>query len=180
MKGLFEAIFGDGLSNKELKDSLGIFDKVNELWKKTDNKFFEAGYGVIYQSPSQLSGLSDKDIESANKAAIENFSNIGDWFKKRKEDIENAQGDIADWFSKKYQDARTGTENAFQDIGTWYADRKTDVKNAQSDIADWFGKKYEDARTRVADTFQDIGGWFGQKKTDIQTNMNNISDCRRL
>ena len=47
MKGLFEAIFGDGLSNKELKDSLGIFDKVNELWKKTDNKFFEAGYGVI-------------------------------------------------------------------------------------------------------------------------------------
>ena len=176
MKGLFEAIFGDGLSNKELKDSLGIFDKVNELWKKTDNKFFEAGYGVIYQSPSQLSGLSDKDIESANKAAIENFSNIGDWFKKRKEDIENAQGDIADWFSKKYQDARTGTENAFQDIGTWYADRKTDVKNAQSDIADWFGKKYEDARTRVADTFQDIGGWFGQKKTDIQTNMNNISD----
>lgn len=176
MKGLFEAIFGDGLSNKELKGSLEIFDKVNELWKKTDNKFFEAGYGVIYQSPSQLSGLSDKDIESANKAAIENFSNIGDWFKKRKEDIENAQGDIADWFAKKYQDARTGTENAFQDIGTWYADRKTDVKNAQSDIADWFGKKYEDARTRVADTFQDIGGWFGQKKTDIQTNMNNISD----
>ena len=176
MKGLFEAIFGDGLSDKELKDSLGIFDKVNELWKKTDNNFFEAGYGVIYQSPSQLSGLSDKDIESANKAAIENFGNIGEWFRKRKEDIENAQGDIADWFSKKYQDARTGTENAFQDIGTWYADRKTDVKNAQSDIADWFGKKYEDARTRVADTFQDIGGWFGQKKTDIQTNMNNISD----
>ena len=176
MKGLFEAIFGDGLSDKELKDSLGIFDKVNELWKKTDNKFFEAGYGVIYQSPNQLSGLSDKDIESANKAAIENFSNIGDWFKKRKEDIENAQGDIADWFAKKYQDARTGTENAFQDIGTWYADRKTDVKNAQSDIADWFGRKYEDARTRVTDTFQNIGGWFGQKKTDIQTNMDNISD----
>lgn len=176
MKGLFEAIFGDGLSNKELKDSLGIFDKVNELWKKTDNKFFEAGYGVIYQSPSQLSGLSDKDIESANKAAIENFSNIGDWFKKRKEDIENAQGDIADWFSKKYQDARTGTENAFQDIGTWYTDRKTDIENAQSDIADWFKRKYEDARTNVSDTFQNIGDWFGQKKTDIQTNMNDISD----
>lgn len=175
MKGLFEAIFGDGLSDKELKDSLGIFDKVNKLWKKTDNKFFEAGYGVIYQSPSQLSGLSDKDIESANKAAIENFSNIGDWFKKRKEDIENAQGDIADWFSKKYQDARTGTENAFQDIGTWYADRKTDVKNAHSDIADWFGRKYEDARTRVTDTFQNIGSWFGDKRTAIQNNMSSIS-----
>lgn len=175
MKGLFEAIFGDGLSNKELKDSLGIFDKVNELRKKTDNKFFEAGYGVIYQSPSQLSGLSDKDIESANKAAIENFSNIGDWFKKRKEDIENAQGDIADWFAKKYQDARTGTENAFQDIGTWYADRKTDIESAQSDIADWFGRKYEDARTRVTDTFQNIGSWFGDKRTAIQNNMGSIS-----
>lgn len=175
MKGLFEAIFGDGLSDKELKDSLGIFDKVNELWKKTDNKFFEAGYGVIYQSPSQLYGLSDKDIESANKAAIENFSNIGDWFKKRKEDIENAQGDIADWFSKKYQDARTGTENAFQDIGTWYADRKTDIENAQSDIADWFSKKYQDARTRVTDTFQNIGSWFGDKRKAIQNNMGSIS-----
>ena len=167
-KGLFKAIFGDKMSDEDMKKSMDTFDKMNELSKKISENLFK--------TPSQMMGLSDGDIKAADDAAKENFEDIGDWFKKRKEDIENAQGDIADWFAKKYQDARTGTENAFQDIGTWYADRKTDVKNAQSDIADWFGRKYEDARTRVTDTFQDIGGWFGQKKTDIQTNMNNISD----
>ena len=167
-KGLFKAIFGDKMSDEDMKKSMDTFDKMNELSKKISENLFK--------TPSQMMGLSDGDIKAADDAAKENFEDIGDWFKKRKEDIENAQGDIADWFSKKYQDARTGTENAFQDIGTWYADRKTDVKNAQSDIADWFGGKYEDARTRVTDTFQNIGGWFGQKKTDIQTNMDNISD----
>lgn len=167
-KGLFKAIFGDKMSDADMKKSMDTFDKMNELSKKISENLFK--------TPSQMMGLSDGDIKAADDAAKENFEDIGDWFKKRKEDIENAQGDIADWFSKKYQDARTGTENAFQDIGTWYADRKTDVKNAQSDIADWFGRKYEDARTRVTDTFQNIGGWFGQKKTDIQTNMDNISD----
>lgn len=167
-KGLFKAIFGDKMSDEDMKKSMDTFDKMNELSKKISENLFK--------TPSQMMGLSDGDIKVADDAAKENFEDIGDWFKKRKEDIENAQGDIADWFAKKYQDARTGTENAFQDIGTWYADRKTDVKNAQSDIADWFGRKYEDARTRVTDTFQNIGGWFGQKKTDIQTNMDNISD----
>lgn len=167
-KGLFKAIFGDKMSDEDMKKSMDTFDKMNELSKKISENLFK--------TPSQMMGLSDGDIKAADDAAKENFEDIGDWFKKRKEDIENAQGDIADWFAKKYQDARTGTENAFQDIGTWYADRKTDVKNAQSDIADWFGRKYEDARTRVTDTFQNIGGWFGQKKTDIQTNMDNISD----
>lgn len=167
-KGLFKAIFGDKMSDEDMKKSMDTFDKMNELSKKISENLFK--------TPSQMMGLSDEDIKAADDVAKENFEDIGDWFKKRKEDIENAQGDIADWFAKKYQDARTGTENAFQDIGTWYADRKTDVKNAQSDIADWFGRKYEDARTRVTDTFQNIGGWFGQKKTDIQTNMDNISD----
>lgn len=167
-KGLFKAIFGDKMSDEDMKKSMDTFDKMNELSKKISENLFK--------TPSQMMGLSDEDIKAADDIAKENFEDIGDWFKKRKEDIENAQGDIADWFAKKYQDARTGTENAFQDIGTWYTDRKTDVKNAQSDIADWFGRKYEDARTRVTDTFQNIGGWFGQKKTDIQTNMDNISD----
>ena len=167
-KELFKEIFGDKMSDEDMKKSMDTFDKMNELSKKISENLFK--------TPSQMMGLSDGDIKAADDAAKENFEDIGDWFKKRKEDIENAQGDIADWFAKKYQDARTGTENAFQDIGTWYADRKTDVKNAQSDIADWFGRKYEDARTRVTDTFQNIGGWFGQKKTDIQTNMDNISD----
>lgn len=150
-KGLFKAIFGDKMSDADMKKSMDTFDKMNELSKKISENLFK--------TPSQMMGLSDGDIKAADDAAKENFEDIGDWFKKRKEDIENAQGDIADWFSKKYQDARTGTENAFQDIGTWYADRKTDVKNAQSDIADWFGRKYEDARTRVTDTFQNIGGY---------------------
>lgn len=184
MKGLFKGLFGDKMSGDELSKNLKIFDDMNDLSKKIDDSLIKSIFGKspgiskidLNKSNTQIAGLNNVDIDNANKAAEANFGNIGDWFKKRKEDIENAQGDIADWFSKKYQDARTGTENAFQDIGTWYADRKTDVKNAQSDIADWFGKKYEDARTRVADTFQDIGGWFGQKKTDIQTNMNNISD----
>ena len=175
MKGLFEAIFGDGLSDKELKDSLGIFDKVNELWKKTDNKFFEAGYGVIYQSPSQLSGLSDKDIESANKAAIENFSNIGDWFKDRKEDIENAQGDIADWFGRKYEDARTRVTDTFQNIGGWFGQKKTDIQTNMNDISDWFNTKFKGARGYVASAFQNIGSWFGDKRTAIQNNMGSIS-----
>ena len=175
MKGLFEAIFGDGLSNKELKDSLGIFDKVNNLWKKTDNKFFEAGYGVIYQSPNQLSGLSDKDIESANKAAIENFSNIGDWFKKRKEDIENAQSDIADWFGRKYEDARTRVTDTFQNIGGWFGQKKTDIQTNMDNISDWFNTKFKGARGYVASAFQNIGSWFGDKRTAIQNNMGSIS-----
>lgn len=166
-KGLFKAIFGDKMSDADMKKSMDTFDKMNELSKKISENLFK--------TPSQMMGLSDGDIKAADDAAKENFEDIGDWFKKRKEDIENAQGDIADWFAKKYQDARTGTENAFQDIGTWYADRKTDVKNAQSDIADWFGRKYEDARTRVTDTFQNIGSWFGDKRKAIQNNMGSIS-----
>ncbi len=184
MKGLFKGLFGDKMSGDKLSKNLKIFDDMNDLSKKIDDSLIKSIFGKspgiskidLNKSNTQIAGLNNVDIDNANKAAEANFGNIGDWFKKRKEDIENAQSDIADWFAKKYQDARTGTENAFQDIGTWYADRKTDVKNAQSDIADWFGRKYEDARTRVTDTFQNIGGWFGQKKTDIQTNMNNISD----
>ena len=166
-KGLFKAIFGDKMSDEDMKKSMDTFDKMNELSKKISENLFK--------TPSQMMGLSDGDIKAADDAAKESFEDIGDWFKKRKEDIENAQSDIADWFAKKYQDARTGTENAFQDIGTWYADRKTDVKNAQSDIADWFGRKYEDARTRVTDTFQNIGSWFGDKRKAIQNNMGSIS-----
>lgn len=166
-KGLFKAIFGDKMSDEDMKKSMDTFDKTNELSKKISENLFK--------TPSQMMGLSDGDIKAADDAAKESFEDIGDWFKKRKEDIENAQSDIADWFAKKYQDARTGTENAFQDIGTWYADRKTDVKNAQSDIADWFGRKYEDARTRVTDTFQNIGSWFGDKRKAIQNNMGSIS-----
>ena len=166
-KELFKAIFGDKMSDEDMKKSMDTFDKMNELSKKISENLFK--------TPSQMMGLSDGDIKAADDAAKESFEDIGDWFKKRKEDIENAQSDIADWFAKKYQDARTGTENAFQDIGTWYADRKTDTENAQSDIADWFGRKYEDARTRVTDTFQNIGSWFGDKRTAIQNNMSSIS-----
>lgn len=166
-KGLFKAIFGDKMSDEDMKKSMDTFDKMNELSKKISENLFK--------TPSQMMGLSDGDIKAADDAAKESFEDIGDWFKKRKEDIENAQSDIADWFAKKYEDARTGTENAFQDIGTWYADRKTDIENAQSDIADWFGRKYEDARTRVTDTFQNIGSWFGDKRTAIQNNMSSIS-----
>ena len=167
-KGLFKAIFGDKMSDEDMKKSMDTFDKMNELSKKISENLFK--------TPSQMMGLSDGDIKAADDAAKESFEDIGDWFKKRKEDIENAQSDIADWFAKKYQDARTGTENAFQDIGTWYADRKTDVKNAQSDIADWFAKKYQDARTGTENAFQDIGTWYADRKTDVKNAQSDIAD----
>ena len=149
-----------------------VKEKFDELFTK--DKWTGVGDGI----KSGLSDIGDwmgTKFGSARSAVDDNFSDIGTWFKSRKQDIQKGQDDISEWMGTKYADARKTVNDKFSDVGTWFTNRKSDVQNAQSSISTWFDTKYQDARQSVNSAFSNVGTWFGGRKSDIQNNMKSIS-----
>ena len=114
-------------------------------------------------------------FKKAYDAVTTTFSNIGQWFADRYNDIKNALASVGDWFSQKFKQAYDGIVNTFQNIGQWFTDRYNDVKNALQSVGNWFTQKFREAWSGLTNIFSGLGSWFGQRWSDVTSALSNVA-----
>lgn len=114
-------------------------------------------------------------FKKAYNAVTTTFSNIGQWFANRYNDIKNALASVGDWFSQKFKQAYDGIVNTFQNIGQWFTDRYNDVKNALQSVGNWFTQKFHEAWNGLTNIFSGLGSWFGQRWSDVTYALSNVA-----
>lgn len=114
-------------------------------------------------------------FKKAYDAVTTTFSNIGQWFANRYNDIKNALASVGDWFSQKFKQAYDGIVNTFQNIGQWFTDRYNDVKNALQSVGNWFTQKFQQAWNGLTNVFSSLGSWFGQRWSDVTSALSNVA-----
>ena len=114
-------------------------------------------------------------FKKAYDAVTTTFSNIGQWFANRYNDIKNALASVGDWFSQKFKQAYDGIVNTFQNIGQWFTDRYNDVKNALQSVGNWFTQKFHEAWNGLTNIFSGLGSWFGQRWSDVTYALSNVA-----
>lgn len=114
-------------------------------------------------------------FKKAYDAVTTTFSNIGQWFANRYNDIKNALASVGDWFSQKFKQAYDGIVNTFQNIGQWFTDRYNDVKNALQSVGNWFTQKFHEAWSGLTNIFSGLGSWFGQRWSDVTSALSNVA-----
>jgi hypothetical protein len=114
-------------------------------------------------------------FKKAYDAVTTTFSNIGQWFANRYNDIKNALASVGDWFSQKFKQAYDGIVNTFQNIGQWFTDRYNDVKNALQSVGNWFTQKFYEAWNGLTNIFSGLGSWFGQRWSDVTYALSNVA-----
>lgn len=114
-------------------------------------------------------------FKKAYDAVTTTFSNIGQWFANRYNDIKNALASVGDWFSQKFKQAYDGIVNTFQNIGQWFTDRYNDVKNALQSVGNWFTQKFHEAWNGLTNIFSGLGSWFGQRWSDVTSALSNVA-----
>lgn len=114
-------------------------------------------------------------FKKAYDAVTTTFSNIGQWFANRYNDIKNALASVGDWFSQKFKQAYDGIVNTFQNIGQWFTDRYNDIKNALQSVGNWFTQKFHEAWNGLTNIFSGLGSWFGQRWSDVTYALSNVA-----
>lgn len=114
-------------------------------------------------------------FKKAYDAVTTTFSNIGQWFADRYNDIKNALASVGDWFSQKFKQAYDGIVNTFQNIGQWFTDRYNDIKNALQSVGNWFTQKFHEAWNGLTNIFSGLGSWFGQRWSDVTYALSNVA-----
>ncbi|EHG13775.1 hypothetical protein HMPREF9682_00765 [Streptococcus intermedius F0395] len=114
-------------------------------------------------------------FKKAYDAVTTTFSNIGQWFADRYNDIKNALASVGDWFSQKFKQAYDGIVNIFQNIGQWFTDRYNDIKNALQSVGNWFTQKFHEAWNGLTNIFSGLGSWFGQRWSDVTYALSNVA-----
>lgn len=114
-------------------------------------------------------------FKKAYDAVTTTFSNIGQWFANRYNDIKNALASVGDWFSQKFKQAYDGIINTFQNIGQWFTDRYNDIKNALQSVGTWFTQKFQQAWNGLTNVFSSLGSWFGQRWSDVTYALSNVA-----
>lgn len=114
-------------------------------------------------------------FKKAYDAVTTTFSNIGQWFADRYNDIKNALASVGDWFSQKFKQAYAGIVNIFQSVGQWFADRYNDIKNVLQSVGNWFTQKFQEAWNGLTTIFSGLGSWFGQRWSDVTYALSNVA-----
>lgn len=115
-------------------------------------------------------------FKSAYNGIVNAFSNIGQWFSERYEDVKNAFSSVGDWFSQKFKEAYDSIVNTFRNIGQWFTDRYNDIKNALQSVGSWFTQKFQQAWNGLTNVFSGLGSWFGQRWSDVTSALSNVAN----
>ena len=88
------------------------------------------------------------------------WSKIGEWFSKRREDVENAFSNVGSWFKERFDAARTNVKEIWGNVGNWFGDRWEDIKDKFKGVGEWFRDRFDAAREAIERVFGKIGGFF--------------------
>lgn len=195
-QGLANNLFGDNLSKEAqekigdtvsdiasfLQGTIGQLNPISEIANIVTSvvtvvtngwNLIQIAIEVVPEWFKEVFGEARENVESK-------FNSIGDWFAKKKEDIQNAITGIPDWMKGKFDDARKSVNSKFSDIGTWFKQRKTDIQNGISPIITWFPKTFKTAYDGITHVFDNIGSYFdkvaGWIMDPIKKALNGIGD----
>lgn len=114
-------------------------------------------------------------FKKAYNGIVNAFSNIGQWFSERYEDVKNAFSSVGEWFSQKFKEAYDSIANIFRNIGQWFTDRYNDIQNALQSVGNWFTQKFHEAWNGLTNIFSGLGSWFGQRWSDVTYALSNVA-----
>ena len=140
-------------------------------WEMAWQGVLEILHGIF----GSIADWFSEKFKKAYDAVTTTFSNIGQWFANRYNDIKNALASVGDWFSQKFKQAYDGIVNTFQNIGQWFTDRYNDVKNALQSVGNWFTQKFYEAWNGLTNIFSGLGSWFGQRWSDVTYALSNVA-----
>lgn len=153
----------------------GVIDFIVEVFTGDWEMAWQGVLEILHGIFGPIADWFSEKFKKAYDAVTTTFSNIGQWFANRYNDIKNALASVGDWFSQKFKQAYDGIVNTFQNIGQWFTDRYNDIKNALQSVGNWFTQKFHEAWNGLTNIFSGLGSWFGQRWSDVTYALSNVA-----
>ena len=162
----------------------GIKDAFGDAWKWIKENIFQPfldGFKKCFgiHSPSTvmaemgdyiIQGLHDavsagiekvKEVFNEVLSAIQEiFSDIGEWFGERWDDITEAFSDVVSFFKEKFQDAWDGIVKIFEKPKEFFEQVWEDITSCFSGVTTWFKDQFSEAWEAVKNVFSTGGAIF--------------------
>lgn len=123
----------------------------------------EMGDYIIQGLYNAVSGGIEKVKEVFNEvlsAIQEIFSDIGEWFSERWDDITSAFSDVVSFFKEKFQDAWDGIVKIFEKPKEFFEQVWEDITSCFSGVTTWFKDQFSEAWEAVKKVFSTGGAIF--------------------
>lgn len=169
---------------------IGVVESViKDIWDTIKSNFTYENMlkwikGVVKSIQDGIKDISkwfDEKFNAAYDAICEIFSDIGQWFGDRAQDICNAVNFINTWFNDKFDAACKAIKNIFSGIGKWFGDRYNDICNSFNSIGEWFRGKFDSAWNLIKGIFSPnaVTTFFSGCWKNIKGAFGNVADWFR-